>query len=90
MKLITKLRMIIPTITDWIEKNNVVRADIYKKRQLVETFEVSKIAISDILEIAAKGRKGCYIYFETIHDIGLVNGVCAIEYNDLTIMITRQ
>lgn len=91
MKLITKLRMIIPTITDWIEKNNVVRADIYKKRQLVETFEVSKISISNILEIAAKGnRKSCCIDLNSIFDIGIVNGVCAIEYNDLTIMITRQ
>ncbi|WP_414697879.1 hypothetical protein [Peptacetobacter sp. AB845] len=90
MKVLTKVRMIIPIVTNWIENNLIVRADIYKKRQLVDSFEVSKITISDILEIAAKGRKGCYIYFETIHDIGLVNGVCAIEYKDLTIMITMQ
>lgn len=90
MKNITKLRMYIPTLTDWIESNLIVRADIYKKRKLINSFEVSRITVSDILEIAASDKEGCYIRFEDIQDIGIVDGVCAIEYNDLTIMITRE
>ncbi len=35
-------------------------------------------------------KKSCCIDLNSIFDIGIVNGVCAIEYNDLTIMITRQ
>lgn len=90
MKNITKLRMIIPTVNEWIESNKIVIADIYKSRQLLKSFEINKITITDTLELSEKeNNKICYIDLNSIKRIGIVNGVCNIKYNDFDIMISK-
>lgn len=46
--------MIIPTVNEWIESNKIVIADIYKSRQLLKSFEIDKITITDTLELSEK------------------------------------